>query len=31
MPGGTESLNVAAAAAACFFERVRQREVSGLD
>jgi TrmH family RNA methyltransferase len=31
MPGGTESLNVAAAAAACFFERVRQREVSGLE
>jgi TrmH family RNA methyltransferase len=29
MPGGIESLNVAAAAAACFFERVRQREVSG--
>jgi TrmH family RNA methyltransferase len=24
MPGGTESLNVAAAAAVCFFERVRQ-------
>lgn len=26
MPGGTESLNVAAAAAVCFFERVRQME-----
>lgn len=26
MPGGTESLNVAAAAAICFFERVRQME-----
>jgi TrmH family RNA methyltransferase len=24
MPGKTESLNVAAAAAVCFFERVRQ-------
>jgi TrmH family RNA methyltransferase len=24
MPGGTESLNAAAAAAVCFFERVRQ-------
>ena len=26
MPGGTESLNAAAAAAVCFFERVRQNE-----
>lgn len=26
MPGGTESLNAAAAAAVCFFERVRQME-----
>lgn len=26
MPGGTESLNAAAAAAVCFFERVRQKE-----
>ena len=26
MPGGTESLNVAAAAAICFFERVRQMQ-----
>ena len=26
MPGGTESLNAAAAAAVCFFERVRQRQ-----
>lgn len=26
MPGGVESLNVAAAAAVCFFERVRQRQ-----
>jgi TrmH family RNA methyltransferase len=25
MPGGTESLNVAAAAAICLFEQVRQR------
>jgi TrmH family RNA methyltransferase len=25
MPGGTESLNVAAAAAVCLFEQVRQR------
>jgi TrmH family RNA methyltransferase len=24
MPGGTESLNAAAAAAICFFEKVRQ-------
>jgi TrmH family RNA methyltransferase len=31
MPGGTESLNVAAAAAICFFERVKQREASGLE
>lgn len=31
MPGGTESLNVAAAAAVCFFERVRQREVRRLE
>jgi RNA methyltransferase, TrmH family len=28
MPGGTESLNVAAAAAVCFFERVRQMETA---
>ena len=27
MPGGTESLNAAAAAAVCFFERVRQMSV----
>jgi TrmH family RNA methyltransferase len=27
MPGGAESLNAAAAAAVCFFERVRQMEV----
>jgi TrmH family RNA methyltransferase len=26
MPGGTESLNVAAAAAVCLFEQVRQRK-----
>jgi RNA methyltransferase, TrmH family len=30
MHGGTESLNVAAAAAVCFFERVRQRKADGL-
>lgn len=29
MPGGTESLNVAAAVAVCLFERVRQLAVSG--
>lgn len=29
MPGGAESLNVAAAAAVCLFERVRQLAVSG--
>lgn len=29
MPGGTESLNVAAAAAVCFFERVRQKKTGG--
>ena len=29
MPGGTESLNAAAAAAVCFFERVRQMESGG--
>ena len=28
MPGGTESLNAAAAAAVCFFERVRQMSVA---
>ena len=28
MPGGTESLNAAAAAAVCFFERVRQMETA---
>lgn len=28
MPGGTESLNAAAAAAVCFFERVRQMRMS---
>lgn len=28
MPGGTESLNAAAAAAVCFFERVRQAETA---
>ena len=27
MPGGAESLNAAAAAAVCFFERVRQMEM----
>jgi TrmH family RNA methyltransferase len=31
MPGGGESLNVAAAAAVCFFERVRQRKMNGLE
>jgi RNA methyltransferase, TrmH family len=30
MPGGTESLNAAAAAAVCFFERVRQINVGGM-
>jgi TrmH family RNA methyltransferase len=29
MPGGTESLNAAAAAAVCFFERVRQLDLAG--
>ncbi|MCC7486862.1 MAG: RNA methyltransferase [Burkholderiales bacterium] len=29
MPGGTESLNVAAAAAVCLFERVRQTQAAG--
>lgn len=29
MPGGTESLNAAAAAAVCFFERVRQMNTMG--
>jgi TrmH family RNA methyltransferase len=29
MPGGTESLNAAAAAAICFFERVRQMKTDG--
>jgi TrmH family RNA methyltransferase len=31
MPGPTESLNVAAAAAVCLFEQVRQRSVSRRD
>jgi TrmH family RNA methyltransferase len=31
MPGGTESLNVAAAAAVCLFERVRQMKAGGLE
>jgi TrmH family RNA methyltransferase len=30
MPGKAESLNIAAAAAVCLFERVRQRSVAGL-
>jgi tRNA G18 (ribose-2'-O)-methylase SpoU len=29
MPGKSESLNVAAAAAVCLFERVRQEAVTG--
>lgn len=29
MPGGTESLNAAAAAVVCFFERVRQTQMGG--
>jgi TrmH family RNA methyltransferase len=28
MPGGTESLNAAAAAAVCFFEKVRQAAIA---
>jgi TrmH family RNA methyltransferase len=30
MPGRAESLNVAAAAAVCLFERVRQQSVGGV-
>jgi tRNA G18 (ribose-2'-O)-methylase SpoU len=29
MPGGAESLNVAAAAAICLFEEVRQKQARG--